>query len=190
MSGGRSCCIPVATGNVCGRDLNLKISSETGICECRLQLAAGNYRVQSRTPIDRIQKWMQPSGFMYAIQRNMHASGFNAAGLIADGFCFKCMKQAGVQADEILALPRDIDAGALKAAGYSMNELLSARAGLPHLFFHPPATNRTLFDSQLQLAGYSAADFRNAGYDAGELCYIKHLLPLTDAEDLTPGVKE
>ena len=46
-----------------------------------------------------------------------------------------------------------------------------------------PATNRTLFNSQLQLTGYSATDFRNAGYDAGELCYIKHLLPLTDAED-------
>ena len=38
--------------------------------------------------------------------------------------------------------------------------------------------------------GYLATDFQNAGYDAGELCYIKHLLPLTDAEDLTPGVKE
>ena len=138
MSGGILCRIPATADIICGRDLQLIIASETGICECRLQLAAGNYRVQSRTPIDRIQKWMQPSGFMYAIQRNMHASGFNAAGLIADGFCFKCMKQAGVQADEILALPRDIDAGALKAAGYSLNELLYARAGLPHLFFTHP----------------------------------------------------
>ena len=117
MSGGILCCIPVATGNVCGRDLSFKIASQTGICECRLQLAAGNHIVQSDTPVARILKWMQPSNVMYAYQRRMHASGSNAANLIADGFCFRCMKLSGVQADEILALPRDIDAGALKAVG-------------------------------------------------------------------------
>ena len=138
MSGAILCRIPATSDIICGRDLQVRIANETGVCVCRWQLAAGKYRVESSTPIARIQNWMQPSGFMYAIQRNMLANGFNAADLIADGFCFKCMKQAGVKADEILALPRDIDAGALKAAGYSMNELLSARAGLPHLFFTHP----------------------------------------------------
>ena len=101
----------------------------------------------------------------------MYARGSNAADLIADGFCLKCMKEAGVQADEILALPRDIDPEALKAAGYNLNELLCARARLPHLCHRSPVTNRTLFDSQLRLAGYSANDFRDAGYSSIVLSY-------------------
>ena len=121
LSGDMMCCITTATKNVCGRDLKVIIASETGICECRLELAAGNYRIRVGTPMAKIQNWMQPHNIMYAVRRSMHASGSNAADLIADGFCFKCMKEAGVQADEILALPRDIDAGALKAAGYSLN---------------------------------------------------------------------
>ena len=64
---------------------------------------------------------------MYAIQRSVHASGSNAAALIADGFCFKCMKDAGVKADENLALPKDVDAGALRAAEYSLKDVASAR---------------------------------------------------------------
>ena len=91
ISGGILCRIPETPDIVCGRDLKLIIASETCICACRLQLAAGNYNVQSCTPIARIQKWIEPRGFMYAIQRSIHASGSNAADLIADGFCFKCM---------------------------------------------------------------------------------------------------
>ena len=64
------------------------------------------------------------------------------------------------------------------------------RARLPHLVFHPPATNRTLFDSQLQLAGYSAEEFRKAGYDARELSYDNLMYPLYNEKDLTRQEKE
>ena len=100
------------------------------------------------------------------------------------------MKEAGVQAYEILALPRDIDAGELRAAGYSLNELLYARLRLPQLNNHPPVTKRTLFDSQLQDAGYSAKEFREANFDATELSYNWNMFPLSDEEDLTPGDRE
>ena len=175
--------------DMCGQHLKSIIARRMDICECRLDLAAGNYRVRVGTPMARILKWMQPRNIMYAIRRSMHASGSNAADLIADGFCLRCMKEAGVQAYEILALPRDFDAGALKAAGYSLKELLCARARLPLLYSHPPVTNRTLFDSQLQRAGYSAKEFLDAGFAAGQLSYNKFMCP-SDEEELTPGEKE
>ena len=53
-----------------------------------------------------------------------------------------------------------------------------------------PVTNCTLLGSQLQLAGYSAKEFRDAGFDAGELSYNNFMFPLSDEEELTPGEKE
>ena len=67
---------------------------------------------------------------------------------------------------------------------------MRARARLPYLVFHPPATKRTLFDSQLQLAGYSAQEFRDAGFDARELSYDNFMYPLYNEEELTPQEKE
>ena len=186
LSGDKWCSI-MATEHMCGQDLKLILARKLKICECRLDLAAGKYTVRIDTPMVEIRTWMQPLNILYAILRSTHASGFTAADLIANDFCCRCMKEAGVEAYEILVLPRDIDAGALKAAGYSLNELLSARSRLPHLYHHPPVTNRTLFDSQLQLAGYSAKEFRDAGFDAGELSYNNYMFPSSDEEELTPG---
>ena len=100
------------------------------------------------------------------------------------------MREAGVQAYEILVLPRNIDAGAIKAAGYTLNDLLEARALLPLRFAHPPVTKRTLFDSQLQEAGYSAKEFLDAGFEAGQLCYNRFMCPASDEEELTAGELE
>ena len=55
------------------------------------------------------------------------------------------MREVGVQADEILALPILVDAAALRRAGFSLEELVRAR-GLLGLSVHPPVTNPTLFD--------------------------------------------
>ena len=185
MSGDKLCCITTATKDTCGRDLKLIIASETGICECRFVLVAGNIKILVGTPMAKIKEWMGPGNIVYAIRRSIHANGSNAADLIARGFCLKCMKEAGVRADEILALPRDIDAGVLKAAGYSLNELLCARARLPHLLLHTPATTRTLFDWQLQLARSSAKEFRAAGFRAEDLSYKHFIFPFTQ-EELSP----
>ena len=99
------------------------------------------------------------------------------------------MKEAGAGAEDILKHlvdnRLDIDARALWNAGFSLSELVQAREeNLYQCHFHPPVTTKTLFDSQLKQAGYSAEDFRNAGYLADQLIY--------DADywadpELTPG---
>ena len=95
-------CRIIATENLRGQDLKLVFARKLKICECRLDLVAGYYRVRIGTPMVKIRKWIQPLNILYAMPRNAHASGSNAADLIANGFCFRCMKEAGVQAYEIL----------------------------------------------------------------------------------------
>ena len=95
-----------------------------------------------------------------------------------------------MQAAKILVLPKDVDAKALRNAGYSLNDLLLARERLPHLHIHPPVTNRTLFDSQLKAAGYSATEFRDAGFKA-EFLSLEYFWQIPPGEvDLTPGEKD
>ena len=96
------------------------------------------------------------------------------------------MREVGVQADEILALPILVDAAALRRAGFSLEELVRAR-GLLGLSIHPPVTNRTLFDSQLKAAGFSAGDFAMAGYQAEDLSE-KYFWQ--DGDVMTPGEVE
>ena len=109
---------------------------------------------------------------MNLIERTIAAAtGTNAAELRADGFCFKCLKEAGVQADEILAMPIELDAVELRRAGFSLRDLLGARNRNNRRVHHPPVTKYTLFDSQLQSAGFSAGEFRAAGYRAEQLSY-------------------
>ena len=57
------------------------------------------------------------------------------------------------------------DAAELRRAGFSLDALVRAR-DLLGLAGHPPVTNRTLFDSQLKAAGFSAGDFSMAGFRA------------------------
>ena len=132
---------------------------------------------------------MRPLNILYAVTLSVDFAGLSVPDMIANDFCFSCMREAGVQAYEILALPRDIEAGQLRAAGYSLNELMYARLRLPRLHSYLPVSKRTLFDSQLQDAGYSAKDFREANVNATELSYNWHwnMFPLSDVEDLASG---
>ena len=87
------------------------------------------------------------------------------------------MKETGASADHILQYLCDnylyIDARALRKAGFSLSELVQARKENKSLRDAlPPLTTKTLLDSQLQQAGYSADDFRNATYRAHQLIYI------------------
>ena len=86
------------------------------------------------------------------------------------------MKEAGASAEDILQYlcdnNLDIDACAFRNAGFSLSELVQARRNNKHLRgAPPPPKTTTLFDSQLQQAGYSADDFRNAGYRADQLIH-------------------
>ena len=63
-----------------------------------------------------------------------------------------------------------IDAAGLHRAGFALREIMNARDNVSVLkHAHPPKTRKTLFDSQLKLAGYTATDFRQNGYTACEL---------------------
>ena len=56
----------------------------------------------------------------YAITRNTDAGELNAANTTANGFCLSCMREAGIQAYEIFAMPRDMEARQLRVARWIM----------------------------------------------------------------------
>ena len=79
-----------------------------------------------------------------------------------------------------------IDAVELRRAGFTLSQLVQARNKFGILTARPPVSQKTLFDSQLKHAGYSAEDFRSAGYHAYELSYEYFWAE----SDLTPGEAE
>ena len=97
------------------------------------------------------------------------------------------MKEAGVRASDILGLPIPVDVVALRTAGFSLADLLRARDHLA-LNVHPPVTNRTLFDSQLQAGGFTAGEFRDAGFPAEDLS--ANFFFRDGAENMTAGELE
>lgn len=171
IGGDTVCEIDNAMPQWCGRDFARAISTHSGICACKIQLLASEYILRVGTPMKKIRKWIQPDCILYLSEKIICATGTNATDLYADGFCLKCMRLAGVQAVEILAEPGAVNAVALRDAGFSLDVLVRARERLPRLRTHPPVTERTLFDSQLKAAGFSASDFHSAGFKAQDLSY-------------------
>ena len=147
-------------------ELKQQISDYLGICKCKFRLVAGTHLVRDGLYVRRIMKFIEPDLVLQLIEQPVVLT--NVADLHASGVCFKCMREVGVQANEILALPIPVDAAALRRAGFSLEALVRAR-DLFGLAIHPPVTNRTLFDSQLKAAGFSAHDFAMAGYQAWDL---------------------
>ncbi len=64
-----------------------------------------------------------------------------------------------------------LNAVELRRAGFSLSELVQARHKLPSSTWHPLVTEQSLFDTQMEEAGYSAEDFRTAGYASHQLTY-------------------
>ena len=109
-------------------------------------------------------------------------------------FCAKCLKQAGANAKQILHVwieeNMPIDARALRAADLPLKDILDARRDIPWLHHaHPPASNKTLFDSELAEAGYTAEEFKACGYTAGMLSRIYFMTHPPNAF-VTPGEQE
>ena len=129
-----------------GRCLELKqqISNYLGICKCKFRLVAGMHLVRDGLYVRRIMKFILPDLVVQLIGQPVVRT--SAADLHASGVCFKCMREVGVQANEILALPIPKDAAALRRAGFSLRELVRAHAVLGSSI-HPPVTNRTLFSN-------------------------------------------
>jgi len=120
-------------------------------------------------------KFIEPGFILQLAEQPIVSAG--AEELLVSGVCFKCMKEVGVSAQEIIELQVSLsDRGSLAAlrnAGCSMRVAAALRScciadrwiqpgGLDvardqlHLAIRPPLTYRTLFDSQLKAAGSSA----------------------------------
>ncbi len=150
-------------------ELEQQVSEFLGICKCKFKLVAGALVIWDGLRVCRIIKFIEPYFILQLIEQQVVRT--NAADLLVSGVCFKCMKEVGVQAQEILALQGPYNnAVALRIAGFSLEDLVRARDQL-RLAIHPPVTSRTLFDSQLKAAGFSAGDFAKARYEAEYLSY-------------------
>lgn len=147
-------------------DMKQQISEYLGICKCKFRLVAGTFVVRDGLYVKRIMKFIAPDFVVQVIKQPVVFT--SAADLHAAGVCFKCMREVGVQANEILALPIPVDAAALRRAGFRLEALMRAR-DLLGLARYPPVTSRSLFDSQLKAAGFSAVDFAMAGYRAEDM---------------------
>ena len=144
----------------------MHISNYIGICDCQFQLLAGNHDLDNLAPLGKrlnvseIIPYMEPAFVMHLVMT--HILRKDVKELVEDGVCYKCMTEVGVEPHEILDLPTENTkevAAAMGLAGFSLEELISARSQLRSLKHqHPPVTNHTLFDSQLKDAGFSASD--------------------------------
>ena len=161
--------------------LRQQVSDHLGICMCKVRLVADTNVVRDGLCVKRIRRFIEPHHILTFIEEALVLT--TVADLHARGVCFQCMKELGVQATEILALPIPVDVAALRAAGFSLEDLLRARK-VAGLHYHPPVSNRTLFDSQLKAGGFSASDFHRAGYEAEDLSYEAFW---QDGDELTYG---
>ena len=164
-------------------ELTQQVSDYIGICKCKFKLVAGMHVVRNGLRVRRIMKFSEPDFILQLIEQPIVST--DAADLHKSGVCFKCMKEVGVQAHEIIALQvSHNNAVDLRVAGFSLGDLMRAR----HRFrYHPPVTKRTLFDSQLKAGGFSAGDFAKAGYRAEQLSYNWFW---RDGDETTPGDAE
>ena len=102
------------------------------------------------------------------------------------------MREFGISAKELIILGCQrsdipVDAKKLRDAGYSLSEIVNSFPLNSHpRRTHPPTTPHSLFDSQLKEAGYTASDFRNAGYKAAQLSEPAFWHE-DEGEKLTPG---
>ena len=160
ISGSTVCEIEARLEGSC-LELKKQISDYLGICDCKFRLLAGahevmgewSYRSAKFDAVWQIMKFIEPDFVLQFIEQPIVLT--NAADLHASGVCFKCMREVGVQAHQILGLPmafvlfptNTAVASAMREAGFSLVELLRAR-DLLGVGPSNPLTKRSLFDSQ------------------------------------------
>ena len=155
--------------------LKRKISSVLSTCTCKIVMQAGVETMRNGLKLKRYIGKIAPDNIVTLILQTIDVTATSIAQLFQARVCFKCMKEAGASAEDIFKYvvdnKLDIDAVELRRAGFNLSELVQARHKFNMLVVHPPVTTKSLFDSQLKLAGYSAEDFRTAGYHAHQLSY-------------------
>ena len=159
----------------CCHHLHDKISSVLYICTCKILLIAGTEKMRKNINLERYLRKLAPDNIVTMIVKTIDVADTSIDQLFRARVCFKCMKEAGASAEAILEyVVRNklaLNAVELRRAGFSLSELVQARRKLPSSTRHPLVTEQSLFDSQMKEAGYSAENFRTAGYQAHQLTY-------------------
>ncbi len=116
------------------RVLKHRISSAVGICACKLQLSAGMDSVRDDLNLHRYRTRLGRDNVVNLILQTIDVTATSIAQLFQARVCFKCMKEAGASAEDILKHlvqnRLDVDARALRNAGFSLSELVQARDNL------------------------------------------------------------
>ena len=156
------------------------------MCKGKFRLVAGLDVLCDDLYVHQIMNYMQHTGenIINVIEEPIELT--TVADLHDRGVCLKCMREVGAQVAEILALQIPVDAVALRVAGFSLEALVHARTVLG-LVIHHPITNRTLFDSQLKAAGFTASDFYRAGFQA---TMLSEKYFWQDSDNITTGKLE
>ena len=167
------------------REVMVRIALLISTCSCKFQIFAGKYIVRKGLKAGRLISPGMVLDLRYVDLQDERDRGKKAANFHADGICIRCMKEVGVSAKEIIESKLPMDAARFKEAGFSLKELVFCfeDCDTHPLRIHPPVGKYTLFDSQLKKAGFSAVDFRDAGYHATELSF-NHF---HREEDMDPG---
>ena len=154
----------------CGQVM-VRIASLISTCSCKFQIFAGEDTLTKGLKAGRLIRPGMVLDLRYVDLQDERDRGKKAANFHAGGICIRCMKEVGVSAKEIIESKLPMDAAGFKEAGFSLKELVCCfedrhSHSLRRLL---PGGECTLFDSQLKDAGFSAVDFRDAGYHASEL---------------------
>jgi len=150
-------------------NLRHDIATRIGACKCSFTLELDHKFLRDCESICGLAQQQQP-GLIQFHPRSPDLSDNKDC----SKYCTQCLVDAGASALLILQIWTEarmtIDAAGLHRAGFALREIMNARDNVSVLkHAHPPKTRKTLFDSQLKLAGYTATDFRQNGYTACEL---------------------
>ena len=164
-------------------NLRHDIAILTGACKCSFTLELDLKFLRDCRSISTVAQ-QQPRVIVIMLPRSPNLSDKNDC----SKYCTKCLVDAGASALLILQFWTEsrmtIDAAALHRAGFALSEIINARANVPSLkHAHPPKSRKTLFDSQLKKAGYTATDFRQNVYTA---CEMSSTHFYTHDPDMTP----
>ena len=118
LSGATACVVDVNPNETKLRDVKDCIANSVGACACRLQFVAGGDVVREGLLVRR---WIEKIKPTYIEIRVPEASGLSAVFLRDQGYCFKCMREFGVEAKELLNVKSlHVDASKLRYVGYNL----------------------------------------------------------------------
>ena len=171
--------------------LKRAVALQLGVHMCKFELSVGEGRTDSMRnglTLRRYAARMVPPNSVELVFRQL--GNASCAEMFRQGICYKCMRDCEVQVKDIfqwlIQNRRAVCASiaALREAGYTLREMVDARSDFIH---HPPVSWNTLFNVQLHEAGFTASDFRLAGFTAKSL--YRDAREWDDPE-ITPGEAE